>query len=393
MQHPSDYATKAIHACTERSGHGELSQAIHLTQGFAYDSCAQAQARFNGEDEGYIYSRYGNPTVCAFERRMAELEGAEQGRAFASGMAAVTAALVSQLRAGDHLVASKALFGSCRWVCETFLPRMGVESTLIDGRDMDAWQAATRSNTRVFFLETPSNPSLQLVDIAAVAAFAKTRGICTVVDNVFATPLYQQPLALGADVVVYSATKHIDGQGRCLGGVVLGSADWVAEHLEPYIRHTGPSLSPFNAWTLLKGLETLPLRVRAQTDNAAALADALNGLPNVRQVIYPGRADHPQYELAERQMRRGSTLIAFEVEGGTSGAFAFADALRVITISNNLGDVKSLITHPGTTTHRNLSAADRLELGITDGLLRLSVGIEGIGDLTRDVERGAAAVG
>ena len=378
--------TNLVHAGTNRSPFGETSEALYLTQGFVYDSAEAAEARFKGEEPGFIYSRYSNPTVDMFEKRMCALEGAEDARATASGMAAVSSALLCQLKAGDHLVAARQLFGSCRWVAETLLPRFGVECTLVDGTKNDEWAAAVRGNTRVFFLESPTNPTLALVDIAAVAEIARAKGITVVVENVFATPMYQKPLELGAHVVVYSATKHIDGQGRCLGGVVLSSKDWIDENLHDFFRHTGPSLSPFNAWTLLKGLETLPLRVRQQSESAAVIADYLANHPAVSQVIYPGRDDHPQADLAKRQMKGGSTMVCFELKAGKKGAFAFENALELIRISNNLGDAKSLVTHPATTTHKNLTEEARMEQSITPGTVRLSVGIEHAEDLLADIE-------
>lgn len=378
--------TQLVHGGIERSQYGETSEALYLTQGFVYDSAEQAERRFAGDESGFIYSRYANPTVAMFENRMCLLEGAEAALATASGMGAVSAALLCQVKAGDHVVAARALFGSCRYVVEKLLPQFGVESTLVDGTDIDAWKAAIRPETSVFFLESPTNPTLELVDIAAVAGLARENGATLVVDNVFATPLQQKPLELGADVVVYSATKHIDGQGRCLGGIVLSSADWIAEKLYDYFRHTGPSLSPFNAWVLLKGLETLPLRVARQTANARSIADHLAGNDKIIRVLYPGRDDHPQADLARRQMKGGSTLVAFELAGGKAAAFAFENALEIIRISNNLGDAKSLITHPATTTHKNLSEEDRQALGISDGLVRLSAGIEDAGDLLADIE-------
>ena len=384
-------STRMVHEGTRRSSFGETSEALFLTQGFVYDAPEAAEARFKGEDEGFIYSRYANPTVDMFERRMCALEGAEDARATASGMAAVTAALQCMLRAGDHLIASRALFGSCRWVCETMLPRMGVETTLVDGKDLGAWEAAICPNTKAMFLESPANPALELVDIAGVAELANGCGATLVVDNVFATPLFQSPLELGAHVVIYSTTKHIDGQGRCLGGIVLSSKDWIDEHLHDHFRHTGPSMSPFNAWVMLKGLETLTLRVGRQAESAARVADMLAEHRLVSRAIYPGRADHPQAGIAAKQMSGGSTLVAFEVEGGKAAAFALANALRLIAVSNNLGDAKSLITHPATTTHKNLSEADRAALGITDGMLRLSVGLEDAEDLMADLSDGLAA--
>ena len=384
-------ATRLVHSGGHRSEFGETSEALYLTQGFVYDSAEAAEARFSGDEPGYIYSRYGNPTVTMFEERMCALEGAEAALATASGMGAVTAALMCQLKAGEHIVAARALFGSCRWVVEKLAPQYGIESTLVDGTDLEAWKAAIRPNTKVLFLESPTNPTLELVDIAAVAELANEIGASLVVDNVFATPIYQKPLELGAHVVVYSATKHIDGQGRCLGGIVLSSQEWISEKLYDYFRHTGPSLSPFNAWVLLKGLETLPLRVAQQTANAGRIADYLANAAPVKRVIYPGRTDHPQAELAKRQMAAGSTLIAFELENKEQ-AFAFENALNIVRISNNLGDAKSLVTHPATTTHKNLSDDDRAALGISDGMVRLSIGLEDTEDLLADVEQALAAI-
>ncbi len=389
---PLEPETLLVHGGTLRSQFGETSEALFLTQGFVYASAEQAEARFKNEDPGYQYSRFGNPTVTMLEERMRLMEGAEAARATATGMAAVTAALLCYLKAGDHIVAARAMFGSCRYVVEDLCPRLGIASTLVDGRDLDAWQRAMRPNTRIAFFETPANPTLELVDIEGVAEIAHAAGAIVVVDNVFATPLLQKPLRLGADVVVYSATKHIDGQGRCLGGVVLGPAKYVADHLQMFIRQTGPSLSPFNAWVLLKGLETLPIRVQAETATAARLADRLAGMKGIARVIYPGRADHPQAGLARRQMTGGSTMIAFEVEGAKREAFRFVNALRIVKISNNLGDAKSLVTHPTTTTHQRLTPAARAELGIGDNLLRLSVGLEATEDLAHDLEQAAAAM-
>ena len=389
-------ATRLVHGGITRSQHGETSEALYLTQGYVYDSAEDAEARFKGEAEGFVYSRYANPTVAMFEERMCLLEGAEAALGFSSGMGAISSALLCGVRKGDHVVAAKALFGSCRWVVETQMTRMGVEVTLVDGKDLDAWEAAIRPDTVLTFCESPTNPTLELVDIAAVAELSKKAGATFVVDNVFATPLQQHPLALGADVVVYSATKHIDGQGRCLGGVVLSTREWIDETLFDWFRHTGPSMSPFNAWVMLKGLETLPLRVEKQSATAAALADHLAGAKGIARVIYPGRDDHPQAELARRQMTGGSTLVCFEVAhepgAGRDAAFRFENALDLISLSNNLGDAKSLITHPSTTTHKNLSDADRVEVGITDGTLRLSVGLEDEGDLIDDIERGISAL-
>lgn len=388
-------ATALVHGGIERSQHGETSEAMFLTQGFVYPTAEEAMARFAGDADGYVYSRYGNPTVAMFEERMALLEGAEAARGTASGMAAVTATMIAALKAGDHVVASAALFGGCRYVVETLLPRFGVETTLVDGTDLAAWAAAVRPSTRVFFMESPTNPTLALVDIEGVARIrdGKAPEALVVVDNVFATPLWQKPLTLGADIVVYSATKHVDGQGRCLGGVILSSGKWIADNLDVILKQTGPALSPFNAWVLLKSLETLPLRVRAQTEGAETVADALATHPAVTRLIYPGRDDHPQAELARRQMERGGTLLAFEIDGGREAAFRAANALRLVKLSNNLGDAKSLVTHPATTTHKNLKEEQRAELGITDGLLRLSVGLEDPKDLVADLTRAFDAAG
>jgi O-succinylhomoserine sulfhydrylase len=375
-----------------RSQFGETSEALFLTQGYVYDNSAQAEARFKGEDPGYQYSRFANPTVTMFEQRMAAFEGAEAARATATGMAAVTLALMGQVKAGDHVVASKAIFGSCLYVVEDYLPRYGVTSTLVDGRDLNQWRAAFRPNTKTCFLETPTNPNLEVLDIAEIVKIAHAAGATVVVDNVFSTPLWQSPLKHGADCVVYSTTKHIDGQGRCLGGVILATEDFIQKNVHIYLRQTGPSISPFNAWVMLKGLETLPVRVRQQTENARKLADALDGHPKVSRLIYPGRPDHPQAAIVAKQMRGGSTLVAFEVTGGKAGAFRFQDALRLVRISNNLGDAKSLITHPATTTHQRLKPEQRAELGITDGMVRLSVGLEHSDDQIADVMTALKAV-
>jgi O-succinylhomoserine sulfhydrylase len=383
--------TQLVHGGVLRSQFGETSEALFLTQGFVYSSAEQAEARFKNEDPGFQYSRFGNPTVAMFEERIRLLEGAEVARATATGMAAVTAGLLSFLKAGDHIVAARAMFGSCRYIVETLCPRFGIAMTLIDGRDIENWKAAVRPNTKAFFFETPANPTLDLVDIAAVSALGKKNGIITVVDNVFATPMLQRPLAHGADVVVYSATKHVDGQGRCLGGAVLCTEKFLTDHLQDFIRQTGPSMSPFNAWVMLKGLETLPIRVRAQSAAAAAIADSLATLKGVSRVIYCGRPDHPQADLARKQMTGGGQMIAFEVEGGKAAAFRLQNALKIIRISNNLGDAKSIITHPATTTHYRIGPEARAELGITDGMLRLSIGLENEGDLLADLETGVAA--
>ncbi|WP_028746835.1 O-succinylhomoserine sulfhydrylase [Rhizobium mesoamericanum] len=385
-------ATQLVHDGSLRSQYGETSEAIYLTQGFVYESAEAAEARFKGETEGYIYARYGSPTNDMFEKRMCALEGAEEARATASGMAAVTAAILCQVKAGDHIVAARALFGSCRWVVETLAPKYGIECTLVDGRYLENWEKAIRPNTKVFFLESPTNPTLEVIDIAGVAKLANQIGAKVVVDNVFATPIFQKPLELGAHIVVYSATKHIDGQGRSLGGVILSDREWVNENLQDYYRHTGPAMSPFTAWTLLKGLETLPLRVKQQTENASKIADYLADQPKVAKVIYPGRKDHPQADIVAKQMKGGSTLVAIELKGGKEAAFALQNALKIVKISNNLGDAKSLITHPATTTHKNLTEEARAELGISGGTVRLSAGIEDTDDLIEDFAQALAKV-
>ncbi|HEX2726861.1 MAG TPA: O-succinylhomoserine sulfhydrylase, partial [Beijerinckiaceae bacterium] len=368
-----------------RSQFGETSEALFLTQGHVYPSAEECEARFAGQSKGFIYARFSNPTVTMFEKRMAAFEGAEAARATATGMAAVTASLMGQLRAGDHVVAARALFGSCRYVIAELLPRFGVPSTLVDGTDLDAWRAAVRPETKVFFLESPANPTLEVIDIAAVARIAKEAGATLVVDNVFASPIWQKPFELGADCVVYSATKHIDGQGRCLGGVILGSEDFIQTHIHTFLRQTGPAMSPFNAWVMLKSLETLPLRVERQTATAEKVADKLAGHPKIRKLIYPGRPDHPQADLVARQMKRGSNLIAMDIAGDKPGAFRFQNALQLVKISNNLGDAKSLITHPATTTHQRFTPQERGEMGVTEGLVRLSVGLEHPDDLLADL--------
>jgi O-succinylhomoserine sulfhydrylase len=377
--------TRLVHAGTLRSQFGEMSEALFLTQGYIYPSAEECELRFSGKIPGYVYSRYSNPTMDMFEQRMAALEGAEAARSTATGMAAVTTALMGLVRAGDHVVAAKALFGSCRWVIEDWLPRFGVTSTLVDGKDIGAWKSAVRKNTKVFFMETPTNPTLEVYDIAAVADIAHEAGAKLVIDNVFATPLYQSPLTLGADVVVYSATKHIDGQGRVLGGVILASEKLILDNYHQLLRQTGPSLAPFNAWVLLKGLETLPVRVERQTENAGAVAAALAGHKKITRLIYPGRADHPQADIVAKQMKAGSTLCSFEIKGGKEGAFRFLNGLKLIGITNNLGDAKSLITHPTTTTHQRLTPEQRAELGIGDGLVRFSAGLEHRDDLIEDL--------
>jgi O-succinylhomoserine sulfhydrylase len=377
--------TRLVHAGTLRSQFNEMSEALFLTQGYKYESAEDCEQRFSGKIPGYVYSRYSNPTMDMFEQRMAALEGAEAARSTATGMAAVTTALMGLVRQGDHVVAAKALFGSCRWVIEEWLPRFGVPCTLVDGKDLKAWKAAMRKNTRAVFMETPTNPALEVYDIQAVADIAHDAGAKLVVDNVFATPLYQSPLTLGADVVVYSATKHIDGQGRVLGGVILGSQKLIVDNYHQLLRQTGPSLSAFNAWIMLKGLETLPVRVERQTQTAGKVSDALAGHKKLARLIYPGRADHPQADIIKKQMKAGSTLLAFEVKNGKEGAFRFLNGLRLIGITNNLGDTKSLITHPTTTTHQRLTPEQRAELGIGDGLVRLSCGLEHADDVIEDL--------
>ncbi|MDA7946829.1 MAG: O-succinylhomoserine sulfhydrylase [Hyphomicrobiaceae bacterium] len=384
-------ATSLVHGGTIRSEFGEMSEAMFLTSGYAYDTSEQAEARFKGDLEGFVYTRYSNPTVHMFEQRMCALEGAEAARGTASGMAAVTAAMLSHLKAGDHVVAGRVLFGSCLYIVENLLPKFGVESTLVDGRDLNAWEAAFRPNTKAVFFETPTNPTLELVDIEAVCKLARDRGALSFIDNVFATPMLQRPMALGADVVVYSATKHIDGQGRCLGGIVLGSSDYIEDTLHDFYKHTGPSMSPFNAWVMLKGLETLPVRVERSCASAARIADFLADHPKANRVFYPGRTDHPQHDLAKKQMSAGGPLVTFEIEGGKDAAFKFMNELEIFKITNNLGDAKSLVTHPATTTHQRLGEEGRAEIGITDGSLRLSIGLEDLGDLLEDIDRALSA--
>jgi O-succinylhomoserine sulfhydrylase len=384
--------TRLVQGGILRSQFGETSEALFLTQGYVYDNSAQAEARFKGEDHGYQYSRFANPTVDMFEKRIAQFEGAEAARALSTGMAAVTLSLMGQVKAGDHVVASKSIFGSNLYVVEEYLPRYGVSSRIVDGLDLDQWRAAMRPNTKTCFLETPTNPNLDVLDIAEIAKIAHAAGATLIVDNVFSTPLWQSPLELGADCVVYSTTKHIDGQGRCLGGVILGSQKFINDNVAGFIRQTGPSMSPFNAWVMLKGLETLPVRVRQQTENAAKIADALAKHPKVSRLIYPGRPDHPQAKTVAKQMRGGSTLVSFEVANGKKGAFAFQDALQIVRISNNLGDAKSLITHPATTTHYRLKPEQRASLGITDGMVRLSCGLEHADDLIEDLTAALKAV-
>ncbi|WP_368345992.1 O-succinylhomoserine sulfhydrylase [Pelagovum sp. HNIBRBA483] len=384
--------TKAVHGGVRRSQYNEVSEAIFMTQGFVYDSAEQAEARFQqlGDDE-FIYARYGNPTVRMFEDRIAAFEGAEDAFATASGMAAVNGALVSMLKAGDHVVSARALFGSCLYILEEVLTRYGVEVSFVDGTDLAQWEAAIRPDTKAVFFESISNPTLEVIDIAAVSKLAHAVGATVVVDNVFSTPVYSNAIALGADVVVYSATKHIDGQGRALGGVVLGAKDYVRGVLEPYLKHTGGALSPFSAWLMLKGMETLELRVRAQTESAQMLAEALEGHNALSRVLYPGLRSHPQHALCHAQMGAGGTVLALDL-GSQERAFKFLNALKIVVISNNLGDAKSIATHPATTTHQRLADDQKAALGITPGLVRLSVGLEGGNDLLRDVENALLAL-
>ena len=384
--------TKLVHGGTRRSQYNEVSEAIFLTQGFVYDSAEAAEARFikAGADE-FIYARYGNPTVAMFEDRIAALEGAEDAFATASGMAAVSGALTSLLRAGDHVVSARALFGSCLYVLEEILTRFGVEVTFVDGTDLEQWRAAIRPGTKAVFFETISNPTLDVVDIRSVAELAHAAGALVLVDNVFATPVFSRAIEQGADVVIYSATKHIDGQGRTLGGVILGTRDFIRGTVEPYMKHTGGSMSPFTAWVMLKGLETIDLRVRAQTASAQAIAEALHDDARLARVIYPGLSSHPQHDLVRAQMGEGGTVLALDLKGGQEAAFRFLNALEIVVISNNLGDAKSIVTHPATTTHQRLPAAQKAALGITPGLVRLSVGLEDCGDLIRDIQNALEA--
>jgi len=377
--------TEAVRGGLERSHFHETSEAIYMNSGYVYDSAEEAEAAFKGDVDRYVYSRYANPTVSMFEERLRLIEGAEGCMATASGMSAVFASLMALLKAGDRIVASRALFGSCHYIVNDILPRFGVERVFVDGADADQWAAALSTPAQAVFLETPSNPALEVIDLELVCKLAHEAGAKVVIDNVFATPLLQKPMTFGADIVVYSATKHIDGQGRTLGGAVLGSDDFIGGELKTFLRHTGPSLSPFNAWVLLKGLETLDLRVDRQCDNALAIAQFLEGHNSIRRVLYPHLDSHPQADLARRQMSKGGSLVSFELAGGKESAFRLLNGLEVIDISNNLGDSKSLITHPATTTHQRLPAEEREHLGITDGLLRLSVGLEDVEDLKADL--------
>ncbi len=385
--------TRLVRGGADRSAFDETSEGLFLTSGYVYASAEEAEAAFKGDKQRYIYSRYGNPTVNMFQDRLAALEGAKHCIATSSGMAAVFAALASQIGAGERIVASRALFGSCSYIVEDILPRFGAEFDYVDGTDLEQWRSALSTPAKCVFLETPSNPTLEVIDLAAVAEMAHAAGAKVVVDNVFATPILQRPLELGADIVMYSATKHIDGQGRTLGGAVLTNDDaFMEDQLVPFFRHTGPSLSPFNAWVLLKGLETLDLRVERHCRNAAAIAEFLEADDRVEKVLYPGRASHPQHDLAMRQMKAGGTVVSFQLKGGKDAAFKLLNALRVVDISNNLGDTKSLITHPATTTHQRLSDEDRAHLGIGPGLVRLSVGLEDVDDLIDDLKAALAVV-
>lgn len=388
LQNKRRLDTLLVRGGTRRSNFKETSEAIFLTSGFVYDSAEEAEARFKGEVDGYLYGRYANPTNTMLEQRLAALEGGDGVcRLAASGMAAVNAALLASVKAGDHIVAGKALFSSCRYLIETLLPKYGVEYTLVTGSHTDEWEKAVKPNTKVFFAESPANPTLEITDIAAIAKIAHKAGARLIVDNVFSTPLLQKPFELGADVVVYSLTKHCDGQGRVLAGAIIGDEKWVSEELDPVLRHTGPALSPFVAWVVLKGLETLSLRVGRMCENAARLADVIAAHPASNYARYPSREDFPQKELAMKQMKKGGTVIAIDLKGGKDAAYKFLDALEIVDISNNLGDDKSLATHPATTTHGSLPVEAQLELGITAGLLRLSVGIEDIDDLIEDITK------
>ena len=386
MEQNLNNRTKMVHAGVRRSQYGEVSEGVFLTQGFVYDSAEQAEARFleAGEDE-FIYARYGNPTIAMFQDRIAALEGAEDAFATASGMAAVSGALCAMVNAGDHIVAARALFGSCLYVLEEVLSRFGVEVSFVDGTDLDQWRSAIRPSTKVVFFETVSNPTLEVIDIAAVSKLAHAAGAKVVVDNVFATPVFSKALRQGADVVVYSATKHIDGQGRMLGGVILGTKEFIRKTVEPYMKHTGGAMSPFTAWVMLKGLETIELRVRAQAQTAKAIADRLTGHEKLCRVIYPGHSSHPQHALTIAQMEQGGTVLAMDLEEGKKAAFEFLNSLEIAIISNNLGDAKSIVTHPATTTHQRLPEGQKKALGITDGLIRFSAGLEHPDDLIDDI--------
>ncbi|HIJ39149.1 MAG TPA: O-succinylhomoserine sulfhydrylase [Rhodospirillaceae bacterium] len=384
-------ATRLVRGGQQRTSFCETSEALFLNSGYVYESALEAEQSFDGTRERYVYSRFRNPTVSVFEERLALVEGAEVCRATASGMAAVHAALFCQIRAGDRVVAARALFGSCSWILGDLLPRFGVEVVFVDGVDLSQWEAALAKPTRCVFIETPSNPTLEIIDIQAVAALTHAAGGRLIVDNVFATPLLQRPLQLGADIVVYSATKHIDGQGRCLGGAILCEAAFLNDILGPFLRHTGPCMSPFNAWVLLKGLETLELRVSRHVANAERIANFLAEQVTIAKTLYPGLASHPQYDLAKRQMSGGGAIVSFVLREGKAQAFRVLDRLNLVDISNNLGDAKSLITHPWTTTHQSRSAEEKLQMGISEGLLRLSVGLEDVEDLITDLRQALSA--
>lgn len=386
-------ATQLVRGGTQRSGFDETSEAIFMTSGYVYDTAEDAEQAFKGEKERYIYGRYGNPTVTMFEERLGLLEGAKHCVATASGMAAVFAALASQVKAGDRVVASRALFGSCHYIVDELLPKYGVHTHFVDGTDLIQWERALSEPTAAVFLETPSNPTLEIIDLERVAEMAHVAGARLIVDNVFATPILQHPLELGADIVMYSATKHIDGQGRTLGGAILTNDDeFIDDHLTPFMRHTGPALSPMNAWVLLKGIETLKIRVDRHCRSAGIIAEFLADHDGISRVLYPGLENHPQYDLAQKQMAEGGTMVTFEVTGGKAEAFRFLNALNIVDISNNLGDAKSLTTHPATTTHQRLSEEDRAHLGITDGMIRLSVGLEDCEDLLEDLDQALKAM-
>ncbi|HSZ73550.1 MAG TPA: O-succinylhomoserine sulfhydrylase [Rhizomicrobium sp.] len=384
--------TQAVRGGQTRTAFQETAEALFLTSGYAYEAAEEAEARFKGESDGYQYTRFGNPTVSMFEQRMAALEGAPVARATASGMAAVTATLLCALRSGDHIIGAKAMFGACRYVIEDILPRFDITNTIVDGGNVEAWADAIKPNTKMLFLETPANPTLAIVDLKAIAKLADKAGALLVVDNAFASPALQRPMEFGAHIVIHSSTKYIDGQGRCLGGVILCGQDFLKNHLQVFLRNTGPSMSPFNAWVHLKSLETLDLRMRAHCENALKVADFLAEQSKIARVLYPFRADHPQHALARTQMEGGGGVVTFDIKGGKDAAYRFANALELIDISNNLGDTKSLITHPATTTHQRLSPQARADLGITEGMMRLSVGLEDAADLCEDIERALNAV-
>ena len=384
MKHDSN--TNLVRGGLNRSQFNETSEALFLTSGFVYKSAQQAEAIFKGSKKGFQYSRYSNPTVEIFEKRLALLDGSEDCFATASGMAAIFFSLMCQLRAGDHVVSSSALFGSCKEIVKNILPRYGIEVTFIDGKNISEWKKAVKKNTKIFFFETPSNPLLELIDIRAVCNIAKKNKIITVVDNIFASPVLQKPILMGADVIVYSGTKHIDGQGRVLGGAILSSKKFKENVLKSFLRHTGPAMSPFNAWVLLKGLETIKLRVEAQSHAALEIAQFLNKHSKVEEVFYPFLKNSSQYQLAKKQQTMGGTILSFKIKGKKKEAFKFINKLKIFDISNNLGDTKSIVTHPTTTTHRILMEKERLELGITENLIRLSIGLETVSDLRKDIE-------